>query len=327
MGKVDFVVGYKGDSLGPYIAKKLDCSFRPFRSHYYPEGAPAPVIDAKYKDIKGKNVLLFRRTGQLPDRHKTCRFLMNYPRVAQCLQNPDLFNAGRVDVLHPYFILCRQNHNPRNDKSTDIRERDAGKDQGHIYEAGLFRGVDRVLTFHPHFHREPGEFEVAGVPIVGLDAVPLMVDYARSKGIDEGSVVLSPDLSGGDGGEDDYTLAKEFAKTAGLDFGCIHAEREGPTSKKVTERYDAEGRGVLLVDDMATTLSTLSRSVENIDNAEFIDIYVVHPVLPEGGHKAAQDLMRGNRHVRRFVATDTIDSDFSEISIVPAVVKFYEHDG
>ncbi len=320
---VDFVVGYAADFFGKSLADALGCEFIPFRNEYYPEGSPAPRIAADYKEIEGSHVLTVYRRRQLPDRNTMCRFLANYPKVVWSLSDHETFNAVKVDVFHPYFILGRQDHNPKTDKDQNLRRRDAGKDVGYRYEVRLFRGCNRILTFHPHFHREPGEIEVESVHLVCLDAVPAMVKYAKDMGISDDCLVVSPDLS-----DDGYSIAKSFAERAGLEFVYIEKQRFGPDHTQQANEIDAEGRDVVIVDDIATTLGTVQGAINAIRNPGEMDAFFVHAVLPQKGHTRAQSLTRGGGGpLRSISATDCIDSDFSSISIIDEIVKFYEMDG
>lgn len=323
---IDFVIGHAGDTFGPYVAKKLGCKFRSFRSEYYPEGTPAPCIEAEYDEIEGSHVLTVRRSGQIPNRDGTCRLLLNYPRVARSLSDPETFNAARVDVFHPYFLLGKQDHNPRTDKNPRIKREDKGKDQGYKFEAGLFRGCSRLITFHPHFHREPGETDEEGVHIVCLDAIPAMIDYAEKMGISKDCIVLSPDFSGGTGEAEEYIMARDFAGRTGYEFGYLKSKRQGP-SEKTGALFDAHGRDVLMVDDSAITLSTLYTGVNSIVNANNIDVLVAHAVLPKEGYEKVRMLTRGGGPLRSFAGTDSVNSDFSDMSIVDELVKSLKENG
>lgn len=318
---VDFVIGYQADTFGPRLAAELGCEFRPFKNIYYPEGAPVTVISAEYKEIEGKHVVTVRRNEQISDRDRVCRLLLNYPRVGRNLKN--IFHAAKVDIIHPYFILGKQDHNPRTDENPRIKRDDKGKDQGYLYEASLFAGAcDRLITFHPHFHREPGNFELEGTNIFALDAIPAMERYAKSVGISQNSLVVSPDLSGGNV-EDGYIMAKAFADRTGREFRYLESKRQNP-SKKSKTHLDAEGRGVVIVDDSAITLSTIEAADESIQNHGEMDVLVAHGVLPEDGYRRANELTRGSGSIRHFCATNTVRSDFSEMSIIDELVEFYK---
>lgn len=324
---VDFIVGYSNDFFGNTLAAKLGCEFRAFRNEYYPDGSPAPKIAAEYKEIEGKHVLIVYRRKQLPERNSVCRFLANYPRVLRSLLDPETFNAAKVDVFHPYFILGRQDHNPKTDDDPNVKRRDKGKDIGYKYEIGLFKGCNRLITFHPHFHREPGEFEESGVHIVALNAVPAMVKYAKEMGM-HNSIVVSPDLSGGkNGNRNGYSIAKSFAEHAGFEFMCIESERQDSMNKNPRNRIDAGKREIAVVDDIASTLGTLKGALDNIDNPGEMDALFVHAVLSKDGHERAQSLTRGSGGpLRSISATNCIDSDFSSMDITDEIVKFYKRE-
>ena len=149
-----------------------------------------------------------------------------------------------------------------------------------------------------------------------------MVKYARQMGMGNDCIAVSPDLSGGDG----YSIAKGFAEVAGLEFMYIGKGRDGPsTTHQNGDILDAEGRDVIIADDIACTLGTLQGAVRVIKNHGEMGAYFVHAVLPEDGHTRAQSLTRGSGGpLTSIAATDCIDSDFSSISIIDRLVEFYE---
>jgi len=330
MSNPNYVVGWSDDIWGFEIARALGCDFVPAKSEYYtPENTPVPKIVEEagndiYRELRGSHVLTVRRLSQLPDRNTFCRYIANYPRIAASLLDEETFNAKQVDALHPYFILGRQDKNPTTDPKAF---KDRGKDIGYRYEAGLFGGA-RILSFHPHFHREPGPVKVktmvGDVDVVSLDAVPSLVKYSRANCIDQDWLVVSPDLSGG--GE--YMIARDFARNAGMEFACLEKERSAPDATKHNGKIDARGRNVLIIDDLSCTLGTIAGAGDAIVNHGDLRALLVHGLMPETGLIRAHAMSRGSGGKRiDVVTTDCIKSDYSRISLIDELVKFYEMDG
>ena len=328
--KPDIVVGSENDIMGTMISRSLGTEVVPFRREYHDDGAPAPRVDMNYtltgyEEFEGEKALTVYRRRQLPDRNSVARYLASYPRVVANLTNSDTFGMGEVDVLYPYWISGRADHNPRNDRSEAIRLRDKGRGVEYVFDASLFMaaGANRILTFHPHFHREPGVIDVGGIEVVCLDAIPHMVRYGRDVlGMTDDCLVLNPDLKPERSGK--YDIALEFAKRAGLNLGEMEKARLSPEEVQTKTRIDADGRDVLIVDDIASTLGTIKGAVRNIDGASRIDVMLVHAVLPQKGHSAVNELMSSDDYpVRTVTATHTIDSDISRIPVSDSVVDFY----
>jgi phosphoribosylpyrophosphate synthetase len=326
--KPDIVV--QNDTFGTMIAKSLGAEIVPFRREYHPDGAPTPRIDlnytlTSYESFKGKKVLTVYRRSQLPDRDAVARHLVNYPRLVYNLTSSELFDVEAVDVLYPYWIDGRSDHNPRTDDEDAVRFRDSGRGMEYKFDALAFKaaGASRILTYHPHFHREPGIIDVGGIEVVCLDAVPSMIKYAREKlGISGECVVINPDMKPKKEGK--YDIAFEFAKLGDFDLSPMEKMRVDSKHTEHKTQLDAKGRDVIIVDDIGSTFSTLLGAVDNIYNAKSVDILTVHPVLTQDGHKRASAMMiRDEKRVRSIQGTHTIDSDFSRIPIHEEIAEFY----
>lgn len=329
---IDFIIRHENDELGQIIAEGLQKLqqgnppkpvLRNFVDTYFSDGSPKPRIqNTEYDELKGKNILLIRRPEQFWSAAEKCQLFANYPRIAWSLANQDIFRAANVDVLHPFFIMGKQDHNPRTDSNENIRTSDKGMDIGSNYEAHLFKGCRTLLTFHPHFHRAPGETIIEGVRIVCLDAIPAMMKYAKASGLSNDCIVLSPDFGGVEGKSGKYNISKEFANCAGLEFGCMNAERT--ENVKTISEFDANGKNVILVDDCTSTFGTIATAVKSIKNAKTIDVYVVHAMLSKQAHEKALALLQSGA-IQRFVSTDTVKSEFAKISVADAVVEYYRN--
>jgi ribose-phosphate pyrophosphokinase len=84
-----------------------------------------------------------------------------------------------------------------------------------------------------------------------------------------------------------------------------------------------DGRDVVLVDDIVATGSTMSESVEILDDRGAGRVFVtcVHPMLVDGAY---------NRLVRAGVAevygTDTVERPVSVVSVAPTLAEAVGHD-
>lgn len=320
----------QNDMLGVLIAQKLGTQLVPFRREYRPDGAPAPRVDLNYtltdyNDFREKKVLTVYRRSQLPTRNDVARHLVNYPRIVYNLMDTDTFGAGEVDVLYPYWIDGRADHNPRTDPEEAVRFRDAGCGMEYKFDALMFKaaGAKRILTFHPHFHREPGIIDVEGIEVVCLDAVPGMVRYAKEKlGIGGDALIVNPDMKPRKQGK--YDIAIEFARYGDFDLSHLEKNRIDVRTIETKTTLDAKGREVVIVDDIGSTFNTIVGAADNIYNAKSVDVIIAHPVCtPEGHKKAGALITRDEKRVRSIQGTHTIDSDFSKIPIQEEINEFY----
>lgn len=327
---VDIVVG--NDMLGMMIADELGVPKLNFVRYYHPDGAAAPTVDMRYgindyESVEGKELLTVYRRKWMPTRDEVSRHMLNYFRLVHNLVNEETFNAEAVDVLFPYWISGRQDHNPRHDPDPDVRRRDKGRGVDYKSDATFLEaaGARRVLTFHPHFHREPGTIKVNGLEVVCLDAVPAMVKFAVDElGISGDCLVVTPDLKPAKEGK--YDIAKAFAELAEREYGAVGGVRVSADDKVATTELDAEGRDVVIVDDIFSTLSTIESGVRNIRNPRRVDVIGVHGVFTRdaGINRVNRLLHDPDSPVGSITCTHTIEGPYAKIPIWDEVADFYK---
>ena len=161
------------DGFGRCLAECLRCGFGVFVEEYYGDGEPCPRVLVDYGEVEGKCVAVVARLRFPAKFSDVARYLHNFLRVVSNLSDEELFNAECVDVILPYFVLGRQDHNPRTDPSRLVRVRDRGKDVGYrsLIKMSKGCGAGRVVTFNPHFHVLEGCVKVLGLDVVSLSGV------------------------------------------------------------------------------------------------------------------------------------------------------------
>lgn len=335
----EIVVG--NDMLGNMISNMFGVDYVPFRREYHDDGAPKPRIDLRYDlteydQFVGKRILTAYRRAMLPDRDNVARHLTVYPSIVRNLTHPELFNAKGVDVLYPYWICGRQDHNPRTDPDEEVRRSDKGLGLAFEDDAIRFKafGANRILTFHPHFHRkfgtiEMGENSVPGkIDVVCLDIVPELAEYGVKNwdvGQDGDWLVLNPDLKPS---RKDYDVALAYAQHLGLPDEHLKMGRADGDKKIIQgENVDAQGRNVMIVDDIGSTYTTVETALRHIDNPGRVYATLVHSVMPIDGLRRMKSMIRdSNCSLIAVAATHAIDSDISLIPIHSAIKAFYDGD-
>jgi len=323
---MEFVLGH--DDFGKRLAAGLGCEYREFRDEYYPDGEPCPRILADYEELLDRDILVAARLKSPMTTFGILSYLHDLNRITNSLTDKLLYSARSVDVLLPYFVLGRQDHNPRSDRSEVVRKRDKGKDVGYrnIFKDLEARDVRRILTFTPHFDRSGEGSQVyreigRGIEVYRLPGVNTLARYFKDRMSPE-TIVINPDMAAG-------KLAVEFARLTGARFRYgFDKKRKTDIEVEVEGKLDAEGSDVVVVDDIASSGSTLVGAIDSLENAGTIYLAVVHPVLPEmaapeKGYRLIKSLLAEKR-IGDFVATDTIDSEFSKASIVQDVVNYYK---
>ena len=208
--------------------------------------------------------------------------------------------AGATEVVTvvPYMGYARQ----------DEAFRDGEPVSSRAMARAISTGTDRVITVNPH---EPAVCDYFEVPATHVDAAGVLADPlpALSEPLflspDEGAIGLAHTVRDAYGaGETDF-----FEKERDYDTGDIEiSPNDAP----------AEGRDVVLVDDIIATGSTMSESVAVLDDRDAGRVFVtcVHPML------ASNALTKlSSAGVEAVYGTDTLERAVSKVSAAPVVAE------
>jgi len=207
--------------------------------------------------------------------------------------------ASEVVTVLPYMGYARQDQAFKPGEPVSSR----------AMARAIATGTDRVITVNPH---EPAVCDFFTVPATNVDAAsvladPLPADLADPLFLspDEGAIELAETVRDGyGGGETDH-----FVKDRDYDSGDIDIS---PSDAAVA------GRDVVLVDDIIATGSTMSESIEVLQEREARRVYVtcVHPML------ASNALTKlSSAGVESVYGTDTLERAVSEVSAAPVVAR------
>jgi len=169
---------------------------------------------------------------------------------------------------------------------------------------GLF---DCVITVDPHLHRIDRLQQA--VPIeaaVAISAAPAIGGFLREHCA--GSIVVGPD-------EESEQWVREAARAGGLGWAVARKVRRGDRDVSVElPAHDLRGRAVVLLDDVASTGTTLLRAAHGVRaaGARQIDVVVTHGLFV-GDAVAAL----GAAGVGRIWSTDTVAHPTNAISVLP----------
>lgn len=327
---VDIVLGKNNDPFGYKLAMALGVGYFDFQTTYYPDGENAPQTKAPYETLEGKHVAVVYRREQRPDRNQVARHQTNLLDQAATMTDANVFGAERLDIVMPYFLEGRQDHNPRTDTDTSVQSRDAGKGVGYMNFVRALHGVgaDSIVTFNPHFYRgREGIYTIewqrkgredGQLPVACLSAIPMLAEHAKNR-IHEDALVMGPDGSAG-------SMVREFADIVDREMGVFEdkVRTSGDEVHYIGGDMDMGGRPVVFVDDIFSTFGTIQKSIERLKKPGEIDVYGVHAVLPPQGYDAAQAMTRPDGPIRELVATDTIISTWDRVSVMDRLVEFFK---
>ena len=208
--------------------------------------------------------------------------------------------AYNTKVVIPYLGYARQDKKFKPGEAISIRAIARS-----ICAAGT---IDKIYVVNVHnrgvlkyFDRETKE----------LDASPLIGDYVVKKQIAH-PVIIGPDKGARE-------LAKAVASLYGFDYDVLEKRRISSDEVEIkTSRLSVEGKNAVIVDDIISTGGTISEATSMLKAQGAKDIYVacIHGVFVQN---AISRMLRAG--VKEIIATDTIESTFSKVSIAKMVAE------
>lgn len=197
-------------------------------------------------------------------------------------------SAHSVTVVAPFFGYARQDKKSRGREPISAR-----------LIADLFKtaGADRLMSVDLHTAQIQGFFDG---PVDHLWAMPILVDYVRSRVDVDNVTVVSPDAGR-------IRVAEIWAsKLGGGPLAFVHKTRDVTRpNQSVANRVvgDVEGRDCVLVDDLIDTGGTIAEAVKVImaAGAKSVTVAATHGVLSGPAQQRLTEC--GAREV---VVTDTL---------------------
>ena len=197
-------------------------------------------------------------------------------------------SARRITAVAPLYPYSRQ------DKKHQGREPISARLMADLYKTA---GTSRLMSVDLHASQEQGFFSG---PVDHLMAMPVLIDYVRTR-VDLGNVtVVSPDAGR-------IRVAEKWAnRLGGYPLAFIHKTRDTTRPNvAVANRVvgEVEGRTCVLVDDLIDTGGTIAEAVGVLLRAGAKDVLVAatHGVLSD---PAAQRLQECG--AREVIVTDTV---------------------
>jgi ribose-phosphate pyrophosphokinase len=171
-------------------------------------------------------------------------------------------SAGRITAVIPYYGYGRQ------DRKVQPRVPISSKLIADLLTAA---GTNRMLAVDLHAGQIQGFFNI---PVDHLYAAPLLVEYAKTLGLDD-PVVVSPDAGG-------VERARFFARRLNADLAIIDKRRERANVSEVMNVIgDVKGRPTILIDDMIDTAGTIVQAASALKEKGSTKVYAscTHAVL------------------------------------------------
>ncbi len=171
-------------------------------------------------------------------------------------------SAKHITAVVPYYGYARQ------DRKTQPRDPITAKLVANLITAA---GADRVLTMDLHAGQIQGFFDI---PVDNLKALPILVQYIKSKNLNE-IIVVSPDVGG-------VTRARDLAERLGAKLAIIDKRRPDANVSEVMHIIgEVDGKTAIIVDDIIDTAGTIVQAASALvaEGAKDVIACCSHPVL------------------------------------------------
>ena len=256
------------------------------------------------ESVRGKDVFIIQPTCAPTDTN-----LMELLILTDALKRS---SASTVTAVIPYFGYARQ------DRKAAPRVPITAKLVANMIEIA---GIDRVVTMDLHAGQIQGFFDI---PVDNLYGTITFINYLKNKHLSN-PIVASPDVGG-------VARARSLAKQLNLDLAIIDKRREKANESEVMNVIgDANGKDVILIDDMVDTAGTLIKAAAAFKErgATSVTAFCTHPVL---SGPAYERIAAGA--IDELVVTDTIplkeqNEHIKVISVAPLfaeVIRRVYHD-
>jgi len=279
--------GSASQKLAALISKELDETLCPLETRKFPDGE-------RYIRIGGNlesDAVVIQSTGYPQDQNLLELFL-----ILKTLKSLDVEN---IKVVIPYFGYARQ------EKRFKSGEAISAQVVSELLEAC---GATEIFSINLHEDRLRNLFNI---PAHNLSAMPLIAEYIEEH-LDD-PVIIAPDKGA-------LGFASEIAGILGCDSDHLEKTRISPDKVETrTKDLDVQGREAVIIDDIISTGGTIINASHILrqHGASKIVVSCVHPVLVEDA------LLRiFASGVDDVIATDTLQSDASTISVAPLIADF-----
>jgi ribose-phosphate pyrophosphokinase len=280
------IAGSASRKLALRVARLLGCKLIKPEFKRFPDGENYIRIK---KNIKDEHVVVVQSI-HYPQNDNLVEFLL-------LLDAAKDLGAKRVTAVTPYLAYARQDKRFKPGEAVSIHT---------VAKLIECAGADELIAVDLHHPAIKRNFSI---PVQELTAAPLIGRHFSYLKVDS-PLVLAPD----DGA---FERARQAASELGADSDYLEKKRITPT-RVVTrpKSLDAAGRNVVIIDDIISTGGTLVEAIKILKKSHAHRIYVActHPVLV--GNALKRILKAGARKV---VATDTIETKVSTISVAPLI--------
>jgi ribose-phosphate pyrophosphokinase len=272
MSELKLFTGRSNPDLAEKVAEKVGLPLGKCDVRNFSDGE----IWVKYNEnIRGTDVFILQSTNPPASNLMELLIMLDAAKRA---------SARKVTAVIPYFGYARQ------DRKDQPRVSITAKLIANLIASA---GADRVITMDLHAPQIQGFFDL---PVDHLYSSAVYITFFANKKIPNLTLV-SPDVGG-------IKMARAFAKRLGADLILIDKRRPKPNQSEIMNIIgNAEGRNILIVDDLIDTGGTFTSAVSALLDAGAKSIFgaCTHPIF---SGDALERIAKSN--VTKIFVTDSI---------------------
>ena len=282
--KMKIIPGMSSQLLAVRIASELGCNVSLCEFKKFPDGESyTRVLD----DLKDEEVTIVQSI--ITDSDLIC--------LLQLIDAVE--EAHETTVVIPYLGYARQ------DKKFKLGEAISARA---VAKCLSLDTIKRIYVVNVHNNAILQYFDK---DTKDLDASHSIGDYIAKKGITH-PVIIGPDAGAKE-------LAKAVAAPHGFDYDVLEKRRISGEEVEITPRaLSVAGKNVIIVDDIISTGGTIAEAATMLKVQGAADIHVtcIHGLFAQNA-----TLRMFKAGVKEIIATDTIESAFSAISVAKMVAE------
>ncbi len=275
--------GTASKTVAEELSKELQCPLAETIANRFPDDEfYVRILD----DISQEHVIIVQTA--YPDHNIVELFLLqNAAKEA---------DAAQITVVMPYMGYARQD--------TKFKEGEPISAQTIARLVSL--QADKVITADPH---KEYILDFFTIPAVSCSAVPELAKYLKKQSVD---FVLAPDKGA-------LERAKQAATIIDCDYDYMEKKRiDGTTVEIKPKHLNAKGKIVAIIDDIISTGGTMAKSIQHLNEQGASNVFVACTHGLFAGEAIKKLRAAGCTEI---IATDTITSDFSKVSIAPCIAQ------
>ncbi len=286
------VAGPASNGIGFRLSRILGSKYTRVLTKVFPDGETYIRIE---DEVKEEDVIVVQSLYPPQDRH--------YLQLLLIMDTVKDLGAKSLTAVVPYIAYARQDKRFLPGEAISIKT---------ILRGIEHAGAERLITID--IHNDKSLEEWLNIDYANLSAVSLLAEYFRGKM--EKPLVLAPDKGA-------LNRAKKAASILGCEYDFLEKHRDRVTGEVTVKPKEmmVTNKDVLIIDDIISTGGTVVLATRELLklNANRVYVACTHPLF--AGSSYEKVLSSG---VEDIVATDTIPSPASRVSVAPLIAEYLE---